>query len=73
MSAITCIPPTASLLKNAEKDKIEEEGWVISSSIDYTMSVLKYKKAEPSQCTSVLPVLLFLLVVLLFLCLSVSN
>ncbi|OAO16611.1 hypothetical protein AV274_1662 [Blastocystis sp. ATCC 50177/Nand II] len=65
VSSITCIPPTTNLLKNAEKDATEE-GWVISSSIDYTVSVLKCKKAQPSQCATMLPVWLFLLIVLLY-------
>ena len=65
VSSITCIPPTTNLLKNAEKDATEE-GWVISSSIDYTVSVLKCRKAQPSQCATMLPVWLFLLIVLLY-------
>ena len=64
VSSITCIPRTTNLLKNAEKDATE--GWVISSSIDYTVSVLKCKKAQPSQCATMLPVWLFLLIVLLY-------
>ena len=64
VSSITCIPPTTNLLKNAEN--ATEEGWVISSSIDYTVSVLRCKKAQPSHCATMLPVWLFLLIVLLY-------